>query len=225
MPLRILLVDDHAMLRQALGSLLDQEVDFEVVAQASDGRQALDQVRQEKPDVVVMDLTMPHLNGIEATRQIKAECPQVQIVALSQHTDRRFVVGMFQSGATGYVVKEEIFTELARAIRTVAAGQVYLSPPVAGMVVEGFVQQLNAEVPAGVLTPREREVLQLIVEGHTTPEIAQRLHLSARTVTTHRQHLMDKLDIHTALLHESEFYLSSVFDRIGLWFSDLQHPV
>lgn len=185
------------MLRQALGALLDQEMDFEVVAQASDGRQALDLVRREKPDVVIMDLTMPHLNGIEATRQIKAEHPQAQVVALSQHTDRRFVVGVFQSGATGYVVKEELFTELARAIRTVAAGQVYLSPPVAGMVVEGFVRQLDREVPAGVLTPREREVLQLIVEGHTTPEIARNLHLSARTVTTHRQHLMDKLDIHT----------------------------
>jgi DNA-binding NarL/FixJ family response regulator len=190
--LRILLVDDHAMLREGLRSILAREPGVEVVGEAADGRAALDAVRALAPDVVVMDVGMADLNGIEATRRIRAESPSTRVIALSTHSDRRYVAGMLEAGARGYVAKVSAYDELRQAVRAVAAGRVYLSPRLA-----------DAGVPAPrvsttiSLAPREREVLQLIAEGHSSPEIAGRLHISGHTVETHRRNIMQKLGLHS----------------------------
>jgi two-component system, NarL family, response regulator NreC len=197
MNLRIVLADDHQIVRDGLRVLLEQESGMEVVAEAEDGRTAVELARQEKPDVVVMDIAMPDLNGIEATRQIKAEMPNVKIIALSMHADKRFVAGMFQAGASGYLLKKGAFRELTQAIRDVVADNKYMSPKIASVVIEDYVQQLSEKPAPGadVLTAREREVLQLLVEGKTAEQIAAHLHVSINTVGTHRHHIMDKLNI------------------------------
>ena len=194
---RILLADDHPIVRQGLRALIEKETDFDVVAEADDGLQALDQVRQHQPDLVIMDLSMPGLNGLEATHQLKIQWPDLKVVVLSQHADRRFVARAFQAGAVGYLLKGGVFEELVLALRAVATGRTYLSPEIAGLVIDGFVEHLNDETPTAILTAREREIVQLIVEGWTSPQIADRLHLSQRTVDTHRRNLMVKLDLHT----------------------------
>ncbi len=195
--LKILLVDDHKIMREGLKSLLAKETGMEVIAEAENGRMAVQLVRKLKPDVVVMDINMPDLNGIEATCQIMAESPDTKVIGLSMHSDRRFVSGMLKSGATGYLLKDCAFEELASAIQSVAANQTYLSPRVTGTVVQDYVHHLSAEEKpdAPTLTPREREVLQLIAEGKKTKEIAGLLNVSVKTVETHRRHIMEKLDI------------------------------
>jgi len=197
--MKILLVDDHEMFRAGLRELINREQDMEVIAEATDGRTALHLVGKTRPDVVIMDIMMPGLNGIDATAQIRRQCPQTQVVALSAHGDRRFVIGVVQAGASGYVLKESAFEELAFALRTVAQGKTYLSPSVATIVVEDL-RNLARQVqysPLAALTGKEREVLQLIAEGKSTKEIASILCLSPKTVETHRQHLMDKLNLHS----------------------------
>ncbi len=195
MSIGVLLADDHRIIRQGLRSLLEKQPDMEVVAEAENGRTAVQLARRLSPDVVVMDIAMPDLNGIEATQQIIAEAPGVKIVALSMHSDKRFVARMLKAGASGYLLKDCAFEELARAIRTVAVNQIYLSPGIAGVVVEDFVRHVSETDSS--LTPREREVLQLLAEGSSTKEIAARLQVSVKTVETHRRHIMEKLDIHT----------------------------
>lgn len=195
--MKIILADDHQVLREGLCALLEQESDLEVVAQADNGRTAVERALEHRPDVVVMDIGMPDLNGIEATQQLKAVLAEVKVVALSQHADKRYVMAMFKAGASGFVLKRGAFGELVQAIRAAAQGQVYLSPSVATAVMGDYVQRLSASPATGNLTAREREVLQLLVEGQTTPEIAARLHISEKTVGTHRQHIMDKLDLHS----------------------------
>ena len=197
--MRIVLVDDHEMLREGLRAMLQQHADLEVVGEAGNGREAVELVAQTQPDVVVMDIAMPDLNGIDATRQVVRGCAGVKVVALSMHADKRFVSGMFQAGASAYLLKKGAAQELIEAIRQVAANQIYLSPKVAGAVIEDYVQFLGTTSGAignATLTAREREVLQLIVEGKTTPEIAVELNVSEKTIGTHRQHIMEKLDIH-----------------------------
>jgi DNA-binding NarL/FixJ family response regulator len=195
MSLRILLADDHQILRQGLAALLTKESDMQVVGEASDGRTALTLAKELKPEIVVMDVAMPDLNGIDATRQILAEIPQTKIIALSMHSDKRFVVGMLKAGASGYLLKHCALEELVNAIRVVISNRTYLSPDIAGMVVEDFLlQSKSLDTSAfGVLTLREREVLQLYAEGKITRQIAELLHLSIKTVESHRKQIMEKL--------------------------------
>jgi len=199
MSITILLADDHKITREGLRSLLDKQDDMEVVAEAEDGRTTVSLVRELLPDVVIMDVSMPDLNGMEATRQITGELPNVKIIALSMHSDELFVTEMLKSGASGYLLKDCAFEELERAIRVVVVGQRYLSPCISGVVVNGYLHRLSeADFSSSeVLTDREREVLQLMAEGKSTKQIALKLHISIKTVETHRRQIMDKLDIHS----------------------------
>ncbi len=199
MKLRILLADDHKIVRDGLRNLLEKDPDILVVGEAEDGREALQLARALSPDVVVMDIAMPELNGIEATRQILAEAQGVKVVALSMHSDKRYVSEMLKAGASGYLLKDCAFEELITAIRTIAKGKIYLSPGIAGVVLEDYIRK-GAKTDASVfslLSDREREVLQLMAEGKTTKEVAAHLNVSVKTVETHRMHIMTKLDIHS----------------------------
>jgi len=170
---------------------------MEVIAEAEDGRTALRLARELKPDLIIMDIGMAELNGMEATRQIRAEAPRVKVIALSMHSDVRFVSEMLKAGASGYLLKDSAFEELARAIKVVRAGGTYLSPGISGVVIKDYVGRLGEARPeaSATLTPREREVLQLVAEGHSTKEIAAKLGVSLKTVDTHRQQIMGKLGL------------------------------
>jgi len=198
MNIRILIADDHKIMREGLRALLDKQSDMQVVAEAEDGLTTVRLARELAPDVVIMDIAMPDLNGIGATKKIKAELPNVKVIALSMHSDRRFIAEMFRSGASGYLLKDHSFEELSNAIRVVVSNRIYLSPSIAGIVIEDYVRQLQKDEISpvtDVLTDREVEVLQLIAEGHSTKDIAFRLHVSAKTVETHRRQIMEKLDL------------------------------
>jgi len=199
MSIRIVLADDHAMMRQGLRSLLEKQSDMKVVGEAENGRKAIELARELLPDVIVMDITMPNLNGADATRQIVHEFPKVRVIALSIHSDRAFVAGMLKAGASGYVLKECPVDELLEAIRMVAAGGKHLSPKVAGVVVSDYVKCLSAsaESPLETLTNREREILQLIGEGKNTKQIALELHVSTKTIEANCHKIMEKLDAHS----------------------------
>ena len=195
---RILLADDHKITRQGLRSLLEKESDMEVVAEAEEGRSAVQLARKLTPDVVIMDVSMPDLNGIEAARQIIKGSKSIKVIALSMHSDSLFVTEMLKSGVGGYLLKDCAFEELAGAIRSVMAGKTYLSPSISDVVVNGYLSRLpnNKEnVSTGALTDREREVLQMIAEGKSTKQIALNLHISVKTVETHRRQIMNKLNI------------------------------
>jgi DNA-binding NarL/FixJ family response regulator len=192
MNIRILLADDHQMMRQGLKSLLAEQPDFEVVGEAGDGRTAVRLAQELSAAVVIMDVTMPDLNGVDATRQLKSEAPDVKVVGLSMHPERQFVLEMLSVGASGYLLKDCPFTELVQAIRAAVEGDVYLSPKVAGVVVRGRGASNGA---ARSLTPREREVLQQVAEGRNTKQVAQSLHISTKTVETHRRQIMEKLEL------------------------------
>jgi DNA-binding NarL/FixJ family response regulator len=199
MGIKIILADDHQIVRQGLRTLLEKEADMQVVAEAEDGRSAVRLIREVPADVIIMDVAMPDLNGIEATRQIISEFPKMKVIALSMYADRRFVVNMLKAGASGYLLKDCAFEELARSIRLVLANKTYLSPGVTDVVVKDFVHgssDANASV-FSVLSAREREVLQLMAEGRTTNQIAGNLHVSVKTIETHRQQVMNKLKIHS----------------------------
>jgi DNA-binding NarL/FixJ family response regulator len=197
MSVKILLADDHQIMRDGLRSLIEQQHGMEVVAEAENGRAAVKLTRKFRPDVIVMDINMPDLNGIDATRQIVAEFPGTKVIAFSMHTDHQFVAGALKVGVSGYLQKDSAFEELERAIRTVISNQTYLSSKIAGEVVRGYVERLVAEESAAPasLTDREREVVQLYAEGHTTKKIADRLNLSVKTIETHRRHIMEKLNV------------------------------
>jgi DNA-binding NarL/FixJ family response regulator len=199
MSIRIILADDHKIVRDGLRALLANQPGMMVIAEADNGRETVRLARDLSPDLVIMDIGMPDLNGVDATRQITSEMPDVKIIALSMHSDRRFVVQMFRAGASGYLLKDCAFEELARAVSAVLKKQTYLSPAVAGPVMEDYIHHLSTAVSAefSVLSPREREVLQLLAEGKTTKETAALLCVSVKTVETHRQQIMSKLNIHT----------------------------
>jgi DNA-binding NarL/FixJ family response regulator len=199
MSVRVIIADDHRIVREGLLSLLEKEPNMEVVGQANNGRATVELARELKPEVIVMDITMPQLNGIEATRQILADVPSVRVIALSMHRDKRFVAGVLAAGATGYLLKDCALEELVQAIRVVTANQTYLSPDIAGIVVQGYMSHLPEAEHSMlfILTAREREVLQLLAEGKTAKEIASALTVSVKTVETHRHRAMNKLDIHT----------------------------
>jgi DNA-binding NarL/FixJ family response regulator len=197
MGIKVLVADDHVILRHGLRLSLEQDGEIQVVAEAGNGRETLEMVQTHDPDVVLMDVSMPDMNGIEATRKIMAESSGVRVLGLSMHLDKRYVMGMLMAGAAGYLIKSCPFEELVLAVRTVAEGKVYLSPEIAGVVLDRAVkpgEACNGAVTSG-LTPREREVLQLVAEGNTTRDIADRLALSERTVETHRRQIMNKLNL------------------------------
>ncbi len=197
MSIRVLLADDHTILRQGLAALLNSQGDMEVVAEAADGRAACELTGQLAPDVVIMDLSMPDLNGVEAARRIVDNHPSCRVLMLSMYSDKRFVARALSAGASGYLLKDCVDEELVRAIRAVVEGRTYLSPDIAGAVVGDYVSGNSASGQATDLTPREKEVLQLLAEGHSTKQIATELGISPKTVETHRQRTMDKLDIHS----------------------------
>jgi DNA-binding NarL/FixJ family response regulator len=199
MNVQIIIADDHKLMREGLSSLLGQQGDIVVIGQANNGREAVQLTERLAPDVVVMDVSMPDLNGIDATRHIISRRPKTKVIALSMHSDRQFVAEMFRAGASGYLLKDSAFEELACAIRTVAKNETYIAPKISGFSLEDYTSTNAGSEPLVLprLSDREREVLQMIAEGKGTKEIAADLHLSAKTIETHRQHLMDKLDMYS----------------------------
>jgi len=199
MSIRVLLAEDHAIVREGLRSLLESADGMHVVAEAANGRDAVALASEHAPDVVVMDVMMPGLNGIEATRRVRRECPATKVVALSMHAERVFVTEMLRAGASGYLLKDCVFDELARAICAVASGRSYLGEGVAGVVVDALLDggRDGKGTLYRLLTAREREVLQLVAEGRSTRDIAGLLHVSVKTVETHRRRIMGKLDLHS----------------------------
>jgi len=199
MKIRVLLADDHVMMRGGLRMLLEQNAELAVVGEAEDGRETVRLAKKLSPDVVVMDIAMPDMNGIEATRQIIAEHPGIKVIALSMHSDRHFVSEMLKAGATAYLLKQCAVDELITAIKTVMKNQTYLSSCISGVVVDNFVRNASRSEPTvfSHLTDREREVLQLMAEGKSSKVIANQLNLSIKTIETHRMKIMEKLDIHT----------------------------
>jgi two-component system response regulator NreC len=195
MAVRVLLVDDHHIVREGLRALLANERDIEVVGEASNGRDALALAEKLVPNVVVMDLAMPDMNGMEAAQRITGALPAVRVVALSMHADKRFVRQMLLAGASGYLKKGCTFEELVRAIRTVAGGEAYLSPEIARTVTEDYTRRLVSTGTGGAagLTPREREVLQLLAEGNQPKQISALLKMSVKTVSSHRRSIMEKV--------------------------------
>jgi DNA-binding NarL/FixJ family response regulator len=195
----VVLAEDHKILREGLRALLKKESDIQVVGEAEDGRSAIRLAKKLKPSVVLMDIGMPELNGIEATKRICRDAPSVRVLVLSMHADRHFVTRSFGAGASGYLLKDCAFQVLAGAIRAVAGGQTYLSPRVAGFLIEDYLSlsRMVSSSAHATLTPREREVLQLLAEGKATKQIANRLGVSVKTVETHRRNLMHKLDLHS----------------------------
>ena len=200
MGIRIVLADDHGMMREGLKSLIAKQIGMEVVGEAEDGHAAVKMVHDLRPDVVVMDIGMPSLNGIEATRQIVDENGDVKVLALSQYSDPRMVSEMFRAGAKGFVLKDSAFDELTRAVNAVYTDRTYVSPDVAGDLINRHIRHgvSNEETSAfSLLTDREREVLQLIAEGQTTRDIAKKLFRSAKTIESHRRNIMQKLGLHS----------------------------
>ncbi|MBI4558561.1 MAG: response regulator transcription factor [Candidatus Hydrogenedentes bacterium] len=199
MKIRVLLADDHKLMRDGLSSLLQKEPRVEVVGVAESGRSAVQLAKELQPDVMVMDVAMPDLNGVEAARRIRMENPNVRVLALSMHDDKRFVARMLQAGASGYLLKDCACGELVRAIETVHRKQVYLSESITTLVTDEYKRQLTTTgaSPEVILSPKEREVLQLLSEGKSTKQIAAKLHVSVKTIETHRTQIMEKLDLHS----------------------------
>jgi DNA-binding NarL/FixJ family response regulator len=195
MSIRIIIADDHNIVRDGLRSLIEKEPDIEVIAEAENGRTAVRIAMELTPEVVVMDIAMPDLNGIEATRQIIAALPGTKVIALSMHADKRYIMEMLKAGASGYILKDSAYEELISAIRTALNNRTYLSPQVAEIVVGDYVQLARTADGSAfsLLSAREREVLQLLAEGNSTAQIADRLCISVKTVETYRKHIMEKL--------------------------------
>lgn len=197
---RVLLVDDHQVMRQALRTLLEQKTDLRIVDEASSGREAVKMAVKHEPDLVLMDVTMPDLNGVEATSRIKKDCPNTKVIALSMHTDQQYVIKMLKAGASGYLLKNCSFDELQGAIKRVLEGGSYISPQAADVLVNqlhsGPVKEGESELQK--LTSREKEILQMIAEAKKSKEIAEKLCISSKTVYTHRRNIMEKLQAKNA---------------------------
>jgi two-component system, NarL family, response regulator NreC len=197
MSIRVILADDHTIVRHGLSKLLQQEEDLEVIAQAENGHSTVELTRELCPDMVIMDIGMPDLNGIDATRQIIHDFPNVKVIGLSMHSGSNFVIEMLKAGASGYLLKDCALEELTTAVKTVAAGKTYLSPSITDVVVEKYVRHSNQKEDSAfsLLSQREREVLQLLAEGKTTKQIGRQLHISPKTVEGHRLRIMSKLNM------------------------------
>lgn len=196
--IRVLLADDHTILRDGIRALLDDQADIEVIGEAEDGLSTVKMVAKLKPDVVIMDIAMPMLNGLEATRQIQRDYPQVRVLILTMHENEEYIRQVLAAGALGYVLKDAAAHDLLGAIRAVYRGEAVLSPAITRLVIEDYLRWGDirpADISNG-LTPREREILQLIAEGYTNKEIAEILSLSVKTIQSHRSNLMSKLDLH-----------------------------
>lgn len=199
--LRLLLADDHTVVRQGLRKVLEERPDWEVVAEAGDGREAVRQAEQHRPDVAIIDVAMPLLNGIETTRQIARRVPTTRILVLSMHADEAYVTQILQAGATGYLLKDSADVDLLQAVAAVAKGKSFFSPSIARVMLDDYVRQRGEKGAADryeTLSEREREIFQLVAEAKTNKEIAALLNVSPSTVETHRAHIMEKLDLHSA---------------------------
>lgn len=200
MKIRVLLADDHTILRAGLKMMLNAQPDIEVVGEAQDGRQALQEAQRLQPDLVLMDITMPDMNGIEATKQIKKLLPDIKVLVLTMHEHDEYVFQTLRAGASGYMLKEAADTELITALRVIQSGQFYLSPAAQSVMVGDYLQRVRTgeeKDSYSSLTEREREILKLVAEGFTNNQIAERLVISPKTVDTHRTHIMDKLNLHS----------------------------
>jgi two-component system response regulator NreC len=198
--IRVLLAEDHTIVRQGLRSILDGREGIQVVGEAKDGREAVEKAQQLQPDIVLMDLSMPLLSGLEATRQIKSQCPQIEVLVLTMHADEEYVFQILQAGASGYLLKQSAVGELVTAIQVVCEGNSYLSPAISRKIVDEYVRQAREQGkvdPYEQLTDREREVLHLIAEGYSTQKIADLLFISPKTVRGHRSSLTEKLGLHS----------------------------
>jgi DNA-binding NarL/FixJ family response regulator len=196
---RILIAEDHTIVRKGLCSILENEKGIDVVGEAENGKEAIKKVEEHNPDLVVMDISMPLLNGLDATRQIKRRFPEVKVLILTMHTSEEYVIEILKAGASGYIVKKAAPSDLVSAIHAISRGEAYLSPSISTSVIKRFLQVSGTEAGLDIssaLTEREREVLQLIAEGHSNRKIAEMLFISVKTVEAHRSHIMDKLDLH-----------------------------
>ena len=196
--MKVFLVEDHIMVRQVMYAHLERENGIEVIGEAADGRTAIDLIAVYQPDIVIVDVGLPDLSGIEVTRQIRATYPHIKFVVLSEHADKRFVDGLFEAGGSAYLLKTNFINELIEALWEVQAGREYVSSHLTNPIIPSHVH--NATIPSkpSPLTARERIVLRCVAEGKTTAQIAEALHVSEKTISTHRQHIMDKLDLHSA---------------------------
>ena len=198
--IRILLADDHNVMRAGLKLLLERHAGFKVVSEASDGREAVENALATKPDVVVMDIAMPRLSGIEAAQRINEQLPQTAIIILSMHSDEGYVLRALKSGAKGYLLKDSAESDLVKAIKVLSEGKAFFSPEISKVLAEDYVREIRvrgAEDSYDLLTPREREILQLLIEGRSNKDIAVLLNLSLYTIETHRRNLQNKLNIHS----------------------------
>lgn len=195
--LRIVLCEDHTLVRAGISALLGSFADVEVVGEAGDGRKGIALVKEQKPDVVLMDIAMPGLNGLQATARIEKDFPAVKVIVLSMYSNEEYVLQALRAGASGYLLKEAATSELRNALDTVLRGDTYLSPAISKSVLDGYLGRVEtAKDPLDKLTPRQREILQLMVEGNSTRKIAEILHVSAKTVETHRAQLQERLEIY-----------------------------
>jgi len=198
---KIVLAEDHTILREGLRSLLSSSQDFEVIGEAADGREAIRSVEKLKPDLILIDLSMPRMNGMEAIREIRRVSKEVKILVLTVHKSEEYVLATFKAGADGYVLKDATHQELLMAIKSVLKGRNYISPEISEKVLEGYLEgrkRLKSQTSWETLTPREREILKLIAEGYKNKEIAEELCISVKTVEKHRSNLMEKLNLHNA---------------------------
>ncbi|MBW1824675.1 MAG: response regulator transcription factor [Deltaproteobacteria bacterium] len=196
--IKVVVADDHTILRQGIKALLDNQEGIEVVGEAKDGREAIKTIEELLPDVILMDIAMPGLNGLEATRRIKKKFPKVKVVVLTMHANEEYIFQILNAGADGYLVKETAFQDLISAINAVHKGEAFMSPSISKKVMTDYIQRAQGEEKVGfdTLTTREREILQLVAEGNSNKKIAEALFISPKTVETHRAHIMDKLNIH-----------------------------
>jgi DNA-binding NarL/FixJ family response regulator len=197
--IRLLVADDHKIFRQGIKKLLEDESDLQVVGEASDGRDAVKKATELKPDVILMDIAMANLNGLEATRQIKKQLPSAKVIMVTMHKNEEYVLQSFQAGASGFILKEGAVEELVSAIRSIHSDKSFLSPSISKTLIDAYMRKMETgktETPFDLLTDREREVLQLIAEGYTNREVAKSLFISVKTVEAHRAHIMQKLNIH-----------------------------
>lgn len=215
MSIKIILVDDHRILREGLKSILESETDIEIIGEANDGTSALRLINKLKPDVVIMDISMPDMNGVDATRQIRCLYPDIKVIALSMHADKSYVVQMLNAGASGYLLKDCASEELSSAIRYAFKGETYISHGVTASVLKKLVDPIiRIDEPFSSLTKKELVVLKYITEGLNVKEIAEELFISVKTVETHRQHIMEKLNIHN-LAELIKFALRNGLTNLG----------